>query len=39
MTPEIAELGIKRFTEVKDKEARVWSHKDYPDLSSMKVFQ
>lgn len=38
MTPETAELGLQRFEEVKNIPARVWSYKDYPDISKMKVF-
>lgn len=38
MTPETAQLGIQRFTEVKDVNSKQWSFKDYPDISNMKVF-
>jgi dTDP-4-amino-4,6-dideoxygalactose transaminase len=38
MTPETAELGIKKFHEVKNMPAKVWSYQDYPDISKMKVF-
>lgn len=38
MTPETAELGLQRFEEVKNIPAKVWSYKDYPDISKMKVF-
>ena len=38
MTPETAELGIKKFHEIKDTPAKVWSYQDYPDISKMKVF-
>jgi len=38
MTPESAELGIKRFYQVKDCDPKDWSYSDYPDLSRMKVF-
>jgi dTDP-4-amino-4,6-dideoxygalactose transaminase len=38
MTPETAELGIKKFYEVKDMPAKVWSYQDYPDISKMSVF-
>jgi dTDP-4-amino-4,6-dideoxygalactose transaminase len=38
MTPETAQLGLDRFLIVKDIEPRQWSYKDYPDLSTMKVF-
>lgn len=38
MTPETAELGIKKFHEVKDVPAKLWSYQDYPDISKMKVF-
>lgn len=38
MTPEAAEKGIERFHEVADMPAKVWSYKDYPDISKMRVF-
>lgn len=38
MTPETAQMGLDRFLTVKDSEPRQWSYKDYPDLSTMKVF-
>lgn len=38
MTPETAQMGLDRFLIVKDIEPRQWSYKDYPDLSTMKVF-
>lgn len=39
MTPESAEYGIKKFEEIKDLEAKVWTNKDYPDVSKLTVFQ
>lgn len=39
MTPETAELGIKKFSQVKDVEPKKWSYADYPDISKMKVFK
>lgn len=39
MTPEIAEIGIDKFKNVKDTPSKVWTSSDYPDLSKMKVFQ
>lgn len=39
MTPETAQLGIQRFSEVKDIVPKKWSALDYPDISKMKVFQ
>ena len=38
MTPETAQMGLDRPLIVKDIEPRQWSYKDYPDLSTMKVF-
>lgn len=38
MTPETAELGIKKFEEVKNLEPKQWSDKDYPDISKMRAF-
>ena len=39
MTPETAQLGIKRFYEVVDVDPRCWSSADYPDLTKMSVFK
>jgi dTDP-4-amino-4,6-dideoxygalactose transaminase len=39
MTPEYADHGLKKFEEVKDLEPRIWSYKDYPDLSQLTVFK
>jgi dTDP-4-amino-4,6-dideoxygalactose transaminase len=39
MTPETAELGLKRFKEVKNITPQQWSYKDYPDISLQKVFK
>jgi dTDP-4-amino-4,6-dideoxygalactose transaminase len=39
MTPETAQLGLERFNIVKDLAPRQWSFKDYPDVSTMKVFK
>lgn len=38
MTPETAEIGIEKFKAAKVTEPREWSHKDYPNISTMKVF-
>lgn len=38
MTPEVAQTGIFRFCAAEVKEPRKWSYLDYPDLSTMKVF-
>ena len=38
MTPETAQLGIQKFSEVKNIQPKLWSFKDYPDISKMKVF-
>ena len=38
MTPESAQLGIEQFKKVKDKQPKIWSYKNYPDLSTLKVF-
>lgn len=38
MTPETAQLGIQKFGEVKNIQPKLWSFKDYPDISKMKVF-
>jgi hypothetical protein len=39
MTPETAELGIKKFNEVKDLPPKIWTDLDYPDLSTMDYFK
>jgi dTDP-4-amino-4,6-dideoxygalactose transaminase len=39
MTPESAEIGIKKFYEVRNFKAKKWSYKDYPDLTKMRVFE
>ena len=38
MTPETAQLGLDRLEQAKNTIPRNWSYKDYPDISSMKVF-
>lgn len=38
MTQETAQLGIERFNQVFDKEPKIWSYRDYPDLTTMEVF-
>ena len=38
MTPETAQTGIYKFAVAEVAEPRKWSHLDYPDLSTMKVF-
>jgi len=39
ITPECAERGIKKFSEVKNAKPKKWSFKDYPDISMLKVFR
>jgi len=38
MTPETAEIGIMKLHMAQATVPKLWSHKDYPDLSTMKVF-
>ena len=38
MTPETAQLGIKKFNDALYREPRKWTIDDWPDLSTMKVF-
>ncbi|NBP57810.1 hypothetical protein EBU71_14990 [bacterium] len=38
MTPETAEIGIKKFEQVKDQQPKIWSWRDYPNISKMEVF-
>jgi hypothetical protein len=39
MTYENAELGLMKFNDVVYKNPREWSWKDYPDLSTYKIFR
>jgi len=39
MTPETAELGLQKLPEAIATPPRVWTWKDYPDLTKMKVFK
>lgn len=39
MTPETAELGLEKFNQIKDIESKLWSYRDYPDLSTMEIFK
>jgi dTDP-4-amino-4,6-dideoxygalactose transaminase len=39
MTPETADEGIKKFKLIKDDKPKIWTHRDYPDLSNMSVFK
>ena len=39
MTPETAQLGIDKFKIVKNQEPKIWSWKDYPRLTDMKIFK
>lgn len=39
MTPETAQLGIKKFEEVKNLLPKRWTYMNYPDLSKMTVFK
>ena len=38
MTPETAALGLQKLPYAIDMPPRVWSYKDYPDLTKMKLF-
>lgn len=38
MTPETAQLGLEKLIIAKTKIPRVWSYKDYPNLTKMEVF-
>ena len=38
MTPETAEKGIFKFCTAEVAEPKLWSDKDYPDISKMKIF-
>ncbi len=39
MTPETAQLGVDKFKTLANVTPKIWSNKDYPDLSQMKVFK
>lgn len=39
MTPETAETGIHRFSEISQKQAKRWGYLDYPFLPEMEVFK
>lgn len=39
MTPETAQLGLDKLQTAIDTDPRLWSYKDYPDLSQMKIFK
>lgn len=39
MTPETAELGIKKINQIRELIPRQWSYNDYPELSKMQVFR
>jgi dTDP-4-amino-4,6-dideoxygalactose transaminase len=38
MTPETAQLGLDKLEQAKNTVPRNWTYKDYPDISTMKVF-
>lgn len=39
MTPETAQSGINKFHDALCTEPKKWSYKDYPNLTTFKVFQ
>jgi dTDP-4-amino-4,6-dideoxygalactose transaminase len=39
MTSETAQLGIEKFSLIKNQPAKVWTANDYPNLENMKVFK
>lgn len=38
MTPETANLGLAKFKEASERERKIITYSDYPDLSKMRVF-
>ena len=38
MTPETAELGLKKFNQAANTLPKKWTNQDYPNLSKMEVF-
>jgi hypothetical protein len=39
MTPETAELGLKKLSVAKQTEPRKWTIEDWPDLRKMEIFK
>jgi len=39
MTPETAELGLKKLQEAIIREPKKWVYNDWPEISKMKVFE
>ena len=39
MTPETAELGLKKLPEAIERKPKQWVYKDWPDLTTMDVFK
>jgi dTDP-4-amino-4,6-dideoxygalactose transaminase len=39
MTPEIAELGLKKLDEAIGTKPKIWKVEDWPDLSNMEIFK
>ena len=39
MTPETAQLGLDKLDAAIATPPRIWSHEDYPDLTTMKIFK
>ena len=39
MTPETAELGLKKINDAKNKKPRKWKMQDWPDLRNMEIFK
>jgi hypothetical protein len=39
MTPEVANDGIEKLNEIKNKCSKKWTYKDYPYLPDMSVFK
>ena len=38
MTPETAQLGLDKLDQAKATPPKIWTYQDYPDISTMKVF-
>lgn len=38
MTPETAQIGIKKLKEVENIKSKKWTYMDYPDLRKMPIF-
>lgn len=38
MTPETAKIGVSKLQDAISRKPKLWSYKDYPELTKMKIF-